>query len=395
MIKNKGLYSNRFFIGLLIAFSLFQFAFYKVMIEAGDNVAHMIFVRSILTSNPAGQYYHHLRAYPLYHITVRLITFLCLGDYNVAGICVLTASNIAAVLVARIILLGMSKENSVLKRYIIDVISVAYLLFEPIASRLTEGRVYARQCGPNPWHNPTITFVRPIGLLAFLFFVITIKNMKEKIIVNDYRKYLIGFSVMSALSVLAKPSFMMVFLPAMGLYTLFYWMNDIKGRFGDAMRLLAAVMPTIIILLLQVVFFQFFNDVTAGEVKFMLGGFSEFKLDECVKVCLATFPVPLISMALFGKESFKTEEAKIAYIALAIGIVEMFMFTNGPSGDFSWGYDLAVGLSTIVVLEYSISVSKKTSIWRAMLLASIFAWQTKIGVNYVVAVYEKGGFGWF
>lgn len=86
--------------------------------------------------------------------------------------------------------------------------------------------------------------------------------MLEEPDTHGYSKPLIGFSVVSALSVLAKPSFAMVFLPAMGILVLIYWLRDIKGRFSDAMKLLAAVIPTILILLFQVVFFQFDNEAT-------------------------------------------------------------------------------------------------------------------------------------
>ena len=393
--NSKYKYSRRMFIGMLFLFVLLQFAFYKMMIEAGDNIAHINFARSILNPNYEEGYLPHMKAYPLYHLTVKLVSLFCLGDYSVAGSCVLIAANIASVIIARHILFGFLQEDSVVKKYILDFVSIAYLIFEPVAGYLTDGRIYARQCGPNPWHNPTITFVRPIGLLTFIMFVCIIRCFRADISYKEYRHYLIGFSVSSILTVLAKPSFMMVFMPAMGIYAFFFWMKDIKGRFTNVMKLLLAVMPTAIIVFGQMIFFQIVNAGTAGQVKIALGGFSGFSLQEMIKVCIATFPIPLLALVLYGREILKNDAVNISYIALVIGVIEMFMFTNGSSGDFSWGYDLAVGMSTILVLGDRIANCKGYKSWRCILLIALFTWQTIVGMYYLISGYQRGGAMWF
>ena len=380
---------------MLAFFVMLQLVLYKFMINKSDNIVHMAFVRTLFTGEQVDGFPAQMKAYPLFHITAWMLSIVCLGNTDVAGICVLIGANVASVIIIRHLLKGLTDGENIGTKYLIDFVSIAYLIFSPIAGFLTDGRFYKRQCGPNPWHNPTITFVRPIGLLAFFFFVCVIKSMENGREKKEYRKALVCFSVFSVLSVLAKPSFMMVFLPAMGCYAFIYWMRDVKGRFPDAIKLLVAVLPTFAVLLGQSVFFQFIDEGTAGTVKFSIGGFSQFSLTEIICVSMATFPVPVIALLLYRKEILKTAEVKTSYIALLIGFIEMFMLTNGPTGDFSWGYDLSVGLATVVVLVQSFCLKEKNKDWRRILLMVLFLIQVVMGLLYIFILYHNGGREWF
>ena len=379
-------YNDRVFKLIVFLFILFQLAFYKWMINYGDNPAHLKLVAAMFNREVNGGYLIHMIVYPLYHLTTRLVSFICLNDIYAAGMCVLTIANIASVIFMRRILNTICDGTDSIKKYLIDVLSVFYLIFETFAGPLTDGRIYARQCGPNPWHNPTITFVRPLGLVALYFFVKHMENIEDN---KVDKKYLIAFSITSALSVLAKPSFMMVFLPAMGLFVLLYWTKDIKGRFCMAMHMLIAVIPTIAIILFQFLFCQFYNDGAVSPISFQVGGFSQFTPLEILKVCIATFPIPIVALLLYGKEIFWSSYSKIGYIALGFGVAEMFLLTNGGTGDLSWGYDLAVGVITMSVLGMSLKID--VGRWRRVPLFVIFTCQVAIGFYYVINMYNGGG----
>lgn len=393
--ERKTNYSNYVFFILLMIFILFQLVLYKYMIDKSDYIVHMGIVSSLFNGNHAEGYPAQMKAYPLFHILTLLISYVFQGNTDAAGICVLIMANVASVIIVRRLLNDLSGTKTAGYKYVIDFVSIAYLIFAPMAGFLTDGRFYRRQCGPNPWHNPTITFVRPVGLLALFFFISVMKAMEKKSNTKEYCKALLGFSVFSVLSVLAKPCFMMVFMPAMGIYAFDYWVRDLKGRLPDAMRLLGAVIPAFIILLGQSFYFQFVNDGTAGAVGFCLGGFSEFTFTEIICVSVATFPVPIVALLLYRGEILKSVETKLAYIALLIGFIEMFMLTNGPTGDFSWGYDLAVGLSTAVVLGQSFCLCDKKNDWRRIPLIILFLIQVVMGGLYVFVLYHNGGREWF
>ena len=200
---------------------------------------------------------------------------------------------------------------------------------------------------------------------------------------------LLAFSFLSALSVLAKPSFMMVFLPAMCLYVLLCSLRNRESMFSNIAKILKALIPAISIILFQFIFCQFFNERTESGVKFQIGGFSEFTPLEIVKVCIATFPIPLLGIMLYGRKIFESVYSKISYMALFFGFIEMFFLTNGRTGDFSWGYDLAVGITTMITLAVSMDIEE--GVWRRIPLLTVFMYQVYVGYDYVINLYNGGG----
>lgn len=68
----------------------------------------------------------------------------------------------------------------------------------------------------------------------------------------------------------------------------------------------------------------------------------------------------------------------------------MFLLTNGVTGDFSCGYDLAVGIATMS----SIGVSTKidSGLWKRLLLYVVFMCPVIIGFYYVFNMYYGGVF---
>ena len=384
--QNKKSYNSNVFVIMMLLLFVVLMSFYKVMINQGDNIEHLKLTEAMLNTHINGGYLIHMLAYPLYHFTTKIVSFVCFGDIYFAAIVVLTLSNIASAIIMRQFLNMVCACTDRWKGYLLDILAVLYLFFETLAGPLTDGRIYQRQCGANPWHNPTITFVRPLGLLALYFFIKYLDSPESE----EGRRYLILFSIFSALSVFAKPSFMMAFLPALGVYTFLFWMKDLKGNFFIVRHIFVSVLPTIVILILQFLFFQFYNDGNVSPVKFQVGGFSEFTPYEIIKVCIATFPIPLVGLILYGKEIVDSIYSRIGYMALAFGAMEMFLFTNGATGDFSWGYDLAVGFITIVTLGTILKI--KEGSWRRILLYIIFSYQVLVGIYYFIRVYNGGNY---
>ena len=384
--QNKKSYNSNVFVIMMLLLFVVLMSFYKVMINQGDNIEHLKLTEAMLNTHINGGYLIHMLAYPLYHFTTKIVSFVCFGDIYFAAIVVLTLSNIASAIIMRQFLNMVCACTDRWKGYLLDILAVLYLFFETLAGPLTDGRIYQRQCGPNPWHNPTITFVRPLGLLSLYFFIKYMASEESR----DRNKSIILFSIFSTLSVIAKPSFMMVFLPALGLFSFMYWIKDYKRNFIDVRRIFVSVLPTLAVIVLQFLFFQFYNDGNVSPVKFQFGGFSEFSFYEIIKVSIATFPVPIIGLFLYGEEIVDSIYSRIGYIALVFGAMEMFLFTNGNTGDFPWGYDLAVGFITMVTLGTSLGI--KEGGWKRILLFIVFSYQVIVGIYYFFRIYNGEGY---
>lgn len=79
-------------------------------------------------------------------------------------------------------------------------------------------------------------------------------------------------------------------------------------------------------------------------------------------------------------------------MALFTGFLQMFFLTNGPSGDFSWGYDLAVGVSTAIVLVHTLQIDDRK--YKKLILFGFFAYQCVSGLIYIYKIIETGKY-WF
>ena len=317
----------------------------------------------------------HAVTYPLYHLSLKLLAFLMGNRYYAASYCLLGASIAAAVALLRVFLLRVASPANEKEKIFLDLISLCSVVFVTARGPLTEWRYYARQCAANPVHNPTIIFVRPIGILTILAFLLFLERFEKK---ESYWRELVLFGGASFLSVLAKPSFALVFLLAMAVIVLEQMIRSRSLKIGFAA--LAAALPSAALMLWQIVVVK--DETAAMEVVVRFGSFAEFTPLEVLCVSLATFPVPLLlfSPKIFGKE----RTYRLAYYALAIGWLQMFFLSNGSSGDFSWGYDLAVQFSTVIAL--ALSQKHRLPLWRRTLALAVFIYQVACGVAYLVLV---------
>lgn len=325
----------------------------------------------------------HILSYPLYHVVLKLIHLLGRIDYGTAMAVELSVANICSILLFRKLL---TKITSGKNSYYIDFLSIFSMVFMPARCGLNEWRFYAWQCGPNPVHNPTIIFVRPFGILCFLLFLYLFDNLGK-------RKHMLcagAFSMILFLSVLAKPSWAVTFLPAMGIYTLI-WMIKEK-RIKKGLECLLLVSPSLILLIWQNLFVL--SNTVALDVKIQFGSFAEFGVAESIATTIVVIPVVIL---LFDyKRIVSSNVMLISCIALVIGWLQMYFLSNGKSGDFSWGYDLAVQMATIVVLA-DMASGKASNSWmkiRRVAALVLFGYQCIVGIQYMHLVYITGNY-WF
>lgn len=336
-------YNDKWFYGCLLVMTCFFCTFFvKNVNYSVDTPLHSLVAKAIFfkdTEFDTDRMPKHAFAYPVYHIVQKLVHLILQVDYETAAVFVLTISVVLSVLLCRKLLLTIVSDTN-FNRYFADVLSLGFVLFEVARCWLNDWRFYQFQCGPNPFHNPTILFVRPLGLLSLLCFIEGIQRYKKE----GYYKYMVFFSISSLASIGAKPSFALVFLPAMGIYTLYFMIQHKEIWFGVAAFI--AVLPSLVLLVVQQVWVS--AQTEALDVIFGFGGFTGLTPLQIAGASLVTFPVVIL---LFRIKLMKKDALYfISILALVIGWFQMFFFSNGPAGDFSWGYDLAVQAATIVTL---------------------------------------------
>jgi len=320
----------------------------------------------------------HAITYPLYHLTLKVVAFFLKGNYHWASYLVMAASNVISIVLFKVLILQVYKPEKTLNMVAVDILSISAILFVVVRSPLTEWRFYSVQCAPNPVHNPTLLFVRPIGILGFIAFVYVIKKYELR---EKYINELVVFALLTFVSVFQKPSYAVVYLPAMGIVTLMLMIKNRKINIG--IHLLIAVLPSIIAMIWQIFYMDEAEDPIRLSV--MVGGFTGLDFLHIVYASLASFPVVIV---LFSYRDFKENVFyRVSVLALVIGWIQMFFLSNGPSGDFSWGYDLSIQFATVISLALAMNGAKNKV--RTYIAYALFAVQVVSGIHYIALVFTK------
>lgn len=320
-------------------------------------------------------------AYPMYHVLIKLMHIVGKLDYPFVVALLMVVCILASVLCVRELIIELShRQNS----YLVDFLSIFSIVFIVARGPLTHFRFYIFITGPNPIQSPTYILVRPFAIVCFYFFcrLFSGYNANKSAKISD----LLGFGVFSLLSVLAKPSFATVFLPAMGLYTLVVMIKNKDLRIG--IKTLISVLPSVIILFWQ----RYYITSNTGMLKVSIhfGSFSDLGLADVIMVTICMIPSALL---LINSQQLRNNVYyQIAFMAYIIGWLQFYFLDNGNSGDFGWGYALSTTIFTVVSLSLSLDDGQQYKFGkiRIPLAWLLFAYQCLMGLLYLYKVYKFG-----
>ena len=203
---------------------LFRLESYNLL--QSDLPDHFSIINDYINSK---QYIPH----PVFHMSVyylSLITGMHIADVTPI---VLTCSVILTLFVAQKLLAEKSNPLVLVIAASTIFVTAIYLPFFSIS---------VETFSPNKWHNPTMLFLKPIALVTFYFFVRSLDLSDKK-----NRIYLITSSSLLLLSTATKPSFVIVFLPAVFLYVLLFR----RGEYRRYPALLLFAVPSVMMLAYQ------------------------------------------------------------------------------------------------------------------------------------------------
>ena len=322
----------------------------------------------------------HAIVYPMYHVLIKVIHLAGKIDYKFSIAALMITCNIASIIIVRNLIKLYTKDNS----YLMDFLSIFSIVFIAARGPLTHWRYYIFITGPNPIHNPTFILVRPLGLLCFYYFCKFFTEYRTDKKVGN--KYLIGFGIFALLSVAAKPSFAVVYLPAMGLYTLVTMIKNKDILIG--IRTFIAVLPTLITLIWQQRYMSSNSTMLGVEVHF--GSFSDLSVADVLMATIAFMPSALI---LINFEKLKSNVYYlVAWMATIIGWFQFYFLDNGNSGDFSWGYAFSLEVIAFISLAQAQADFKEYKYGKTRLVIAwiAFFYQCVMGLLYLYKIYKFG-----
>jgi hypothetical protein len=251
--------------------------------------------------------------------------------------------------------------------------------------------IYMGQGSPNVWHSATLLAVKPLAFLSvFLLF-------KDHDSPKRDSHYAI-VAILTLLSIFAKPSFVMIFLPALWVFTL------VKGRLAD--RHFLHFLLSVSVLSSLAVAAQFlsvyhgesvYSDGKTEVVLDFLGVWSLYTKNWPLSLVLG-LAFPLLVALANPKRVYENDSLLICWLMTGFGIIMgATLAEQGPRyhhTNFMWSYRLSQQLIFLFSMAEFLRWSKESAgrVWYA-LTAGALALHVFTGIIYAGRIWtgESGG----
>lgn len=281
--------------------------------------------------------YDKFYAYPVWHLLVRGLNWLLPIGREYAGalvtaFCIGGAAALLYGFVDRELKDCLSQKRTCMLTVGLMVLTALYMPWFNVEP-------YLGQSSPTTWHNPTNMAVKPIALLAFLWFLCLYLS-ERRIKTMEFA----GFSGLLLLSCFVKPSFVQGFLPAVVFFLLVELFRTRGKSFPFSLKMAAAFVPSGIYFLIQ--FFSMFG--VEAERSIGISPFEVIKIDSDHPLIsiLQTIAFPLFVLCILGvKKIWKDKSLLFSLFFYAASLLEFILLievTEPESGNFEWALQLAL-----------------------------------------------------
>jgi hypothetical protein len=350
-MKNKLVYNKYFFITATFIFCCINFFIFYCQATSttgypSDLPAHIGFI-----TNPGGCG-DPSAGYSLLHQLIRLgALILAFLKINIGGInsiliiLTLVVSQLFTLILIRFFLKERYKE---VNPYFIDFFSISVMLISMVIINPFSPPLYLGTGTPNVWHNPTYIFCKPFCLLVFIFLLKSYDYFIEK---KEYTKMLFLLSLFSVLSMWAKPSFLMSFLPSVAIIFIYkYFKKEISIRF---LVLLAISLLPSIIPFIYTNYKVFHYPNSTESVIIAVGRVWNAQSKNIPLSILLAMAFPLYVFILKVKKL--STPHLLVFINYLTAMLIYFLFAEKGfrmyHGNFSWGYKYAMFFMFLVSIE--------------------------------------------
>lgn len=345
------------------------------------------------------------------HAGWHFVTWLCyvmlpLSNINVAAA---LSSALFEMLMTYIVLVVIRKYLPGMKYD--RLICFLVLMVGPIYLRFYNPEYYLGQGTPNIWHNPTTNAVRPIGLLILLLTFDYWKKLwnakKSELTTKELVIEQIELGVLLGISVIIKPSFAMVYMPACAIVLLIKLVRDrFKSLPQLVMQHLFLLVPALIILLQYIKIYLFGGTNSSTDSGVAISLFASMKIYAPNVFLSQIFRIsfPILIIILWNKKFFKDKACAFCSLLYLVGFAEAALLTEtgarATHGNFGWGSQLAATFLWIASVcfwlrEMQVDMKnetiKKGSVKMKYIVTSLLLlWHAIAGiVYYVVLIIDK------
>lgn len=316
-------------------------------------------------------------SYLLFHACTKAVSFLVFGNYELATTVVL------------ILMVGFVFYLSMVyyRRFVAEINITDYLILlgmQFIVGLPLTGFLYLPQGSPSIWHNPTYIMQKPFSMVLFFSFVSLFCNeISQK---EDKKNYLL-FSIFALLSCYAKPTYVIVFLPFAGIYTLYYM---IRNRFKNILfviKIFLATIPTLAMLAYQ--YYTTMEDSSIIGIRF--GTFLNLNFEECILATISVLFLPLLYLVIYRKKITNHVMMILAWGTYAVGWLQYFFLFEGDHahGNYIWGYCMSI---YILYLCTFYELSNQENDRKKIIFTFLYFIQIVFGIVYFISQLLSKGY---
>lgn len=290
-------------------------------------------------------------SHPLWHIVTNLFVKVFYLPSNCA--CALSTAFFCSMIFifTRGILVSYVSER---KYYFLCDITAALLMFmQPLYIKQFNSQQITGQGSPFMLHNPTNLTVQPLALICTYLFFRILKRQLNGDGTHQLKDYL-RLSLFSFLSVLAKPAFLQVFIPAIFVIFLIRLIRYKFKDFGFCLKLTAVFLPSLLYIV-KVMLFEFFSPASEDSGGIAFGFFEVWRAHSPFVPLSIILAAGFCLLYMILKNVGIKHKLEIRFILLCwlVGILEFgFIMETGYRkyhGNFSWGYCISLSLMYVFV----------------------------------------------
>ena len=287
----------------------------------------------------------------LYHISIATIhSLIPILSLSAASAIVMTVSSVATTVILYVTLcLTLIRTYSFSRIFTPVFVALAgalvLMILAPVTF-LTPTNMYYGYFTPNVYHNPTVHTMKPFAVALFLL-CLTVFDDKSRI--AHSRPWLLGAVMLTLLCLLAKPSFHMALLPALGLVALVRLMT--RQRINWLM-LLAIGLPAGLLLLSQMFLWQSVRDSEIAIAPLRLfNTWAEYYHPNAnqwllLKLILSLV-FPLLTTMFIWRHAQRSVAYQLSWVCLLIGLAYSYLLIETfeiNAGNFIWTAQIGVFL---------------------------------------------------
>lgn len=371
---------------LLLAVLSFA-VFYSICAQpASDLSIHATWATEGSLLDPFGFVHHHV--HPLWHFFVSCLYHIGLPLRLSAA--VVTAAFKALQFLSVLWVARMIAGTSV-REWQLTACCAAVVVAGPLCLPWYNPTVYIGPGTPNTWHSPTQVAALSFALVCVVF---TIRSWERCRQLGARKAFTpVQWFVLTALlvcSALAKPVFLQAFIPAAALYFLILWIRHPQHT-RYFWTLIAAYVPCVVVMVLQVVFY-FFHPSDYTGMTFVVN-WANIKDTFVCLLLMEAFPLFVVLTCRSKKRSMFSD---LMLSANAFAFAEqMFLCETGrraSDGNFAWGLMAMAFLMWVLTLPAFLRQTQEEKERKGRAVAGwvLCAWHVGSGLYYIAYLLATG-----